>query len=1078
MKLGQTAGTAAAAYNSYEWPTVTGTVGQQLTIKTVGGVTTLEWGDPDQIPWTAKGQLVVGTGLATQTILNVGADGSILIADSAQPSGLNYTSNFVATTGPTGAANIPAGAVGARPIAPVTGQFRFNTGSLAMEFWNGVAWYSIPASVSGLFVDKTTTTGSAVLPGGTTLQRDAAPVAGFTRFNTTTSLLEFWDGFAWQSVSSSTTGSFIAKTVPGGALSASAVIPSGTTAQQEIPAVGGYLRYNTTENFLEFYNGATSTWELVAPAGGGVHSFVQPQPAPVQYNTGDLWYDCTTGYFKVYQNCVAPNGWTNVAEPGLPILVGNTSASPAFTGGSGTSGTPYTCSVTTTGPGTSVFIVNTVTVTGLAPYQYVPIVDLNAVTNGGRFSFSNQYANAAGVLVFQTIFIDQPVSASGSSYTASIRVGYSSAYIQAVLNIASPLTVTAGTISGTPSAGSVLTYASGSGSGGTAPYFYSWVWKKTSDNSILQNNGATYTIPGSLIGDNVYVAITVTDFTTATANNQTTDYPVPPVTISGATFPTLALSPASGPTAAPASVNSGTLKGTATGSWSDPSTSITVVGDIQITIAGGAAQGPGGPYSITNGQTIGVIWNPASVAAANDGATLLGSITNGTYTNIYSMIVDRSPSSYDFADLTSQALSTAVTSAAVTPTGFNVPVGFYYTAGAPSLTSVVASISTGAFVSAPTSLPGLTINPGDSIQLKGTTGGALSTGYSVTTTLGSSTGTPATDSWTATTTGAAASVSTPSIQTPTNGATGLSTSLSVVGNAYSSANGAGPHASSNWRIYKANPIPGTTSPITEVVGPTTWSSFFTMPPGIVNVFGSPPFSGSGCYISNGNTSNFDPTPPIPLTNSSIKSDMSAGPGGSDYYSTFGGVTSPDGNFGNGNGMTVLTNITGSLGGGNVYSTSVTLGGGGGNQYWFCSIIIDDIKLIDGQVRLRFADSTNLSNLSIGQTVTMTGGGATATVAAISSTANLISVTPISGTWVVGGTLSGPSFPSSFPPAPTAYPPGANYTSVVDVTGSANLTSYPLTGLSAASLYYAQVAYTSGTIATTSSYSSWSSFKTA
>ena len=197
MKLGQTVGTAAAAYNSYDWPTTTGTPGQQLTINTVGGVTTLAWGDPDQIPWTAKGQLVVGTGLATQTILNVGANGSILIADSSQPSGLDYTSNFVSTTGPTGAANIPAGAVGARPVAPVTGQFRFNTGSLAMEFWNGLTWQTIPASTSGLFVDKTSSTGSAVMPSGITAQRDAAPAVGYTRYNSTIGSLEFWTGSSW-----------------------------------------------------------------------------------------------------------------------------------------------------------------------------------------------------------------------------------------------------------------------------------------------------------------------------------------------------------------------------------------------------------------------------------------------------------------------------------------------------------------------------------------------------------------------------------------------------------------------------------------------------------------------------------------------------------------------------------------------------------------------------------------------------------------------------------------------------------------------------------------------------------------
>ena len=266
MKLGQTPATAAAAYNSYEWPTSTGTVGQQLTIKTVGGVTTLEWSDPDQIPWTAKGQLLVGTGVNTQTLLNVGADGSILIADSSQPSGLNYTSNFVSTTGPTGAANIPAGAVGARPAAPVTGQFRFNTGSLAMEFWNGLTWQTIPASASGLFVDKTSATGSAVMPAGTSLQRDAAPAQGYTRFNSTTGTLEFWDGAAWSSVASSsllglglTTNNIYTVTK----VTEAAVPPTPGAGQTQAIIGSTYYDTNLGQMFTYYSNGGSPVWAAV-----------------------------------------------------------------------------------------------------------------------------------------------------------------------------------------------------------------------------------------------------------------------------------------------------------------------------------------------------------------------------------------------------------------------------------------------------------------------------------------------------------------------------------------------------------------------------------------------------------------------------------------------------------------------------------------------------------------------------------------------------------------------------------------------------------------------------------------------
>jgi hypothetical protein len=266
MKLGQTAGTAAAAYNSYEWPTTTGTAGQQLTINTVGGNTTLKWDDPDQIPWTAKGQLLVGTGVNTQTLLNVGSDGSILIADSATTSGLNYTSNFVATTGSTGAANIPAGATGARPAAPVTGQFRFNTASLAMEYWNGVAWYTIPASTSGLFVDKTSATGSAAMPAGTSLQRDAAPAQGYTRFNSTNGTLEFWDGAAWSSVASSsllglglTTNNIYTVTK----VTEAAVPPTPGAGQTQ--AILGSTYYDTTlgQMFTYYSNGGSPVWVAV-----------------------------------------------------------------------------------------------------------------------------------------------------------------------------------------------------------------------------------------------------------------------------------------------------------------------------------------------------------------------------------------------------------------------------------------------------------------------------------------------------------------------------------------------------------------------------------------------------------------------------------------------------------------------------------------------------------------------------------------------------------------------------------------------------------------------------------------------
>jgi len=48
-------------------------------------------------------------------------------------------------------------------------------------------------------VKKTGNTGSAVMPVGTTAQRDVAPAVGYTRVNTSTGTLEWWNGTIWTS---------------------------------------------------------------------------------------------------------------------------------------------------------------------------------------------------------------------------------------------------------------------------------------------------------------------------------------------------------------------------------------------------------------------------------------------------------------------------------------------------------------------------------------------------------------------------------------------------------------------------------------------------------------------------------------------------------------------------------------------------------------------------------------------------------------------------------------------------------------------------------------------------------------
>jgi hypothetical protein len=202
MKLGQTTAAATAAYNGYNWPSATGTPGQQITIQSVSGaVTTLAWGDPDQIPWTAKGQLVVGTGFNTQTVMSAGGNTSFLMADSGVTNGLIYSDSV------TSAMQAPAGTTAQRP-AGSPGQIRYNTTSKKFEFFVGPDWEEIasgnPVPGGNTFVKQSiptslTETGSAIIPQGSTAQRQTSPIPppGSTRFNTTIGQIETWDGFTW-----------------------------------------------------------------------------------------------------------------------------------------------------------------------------------------------------------------------------------------------------------------------------------------------------------------------------------------------------------------------------------------------------------------------------------------------------------------------------------------------------------------------------------------------------------------------------------------------------------------------------------------------------------------------------------------------------------------------------------------------------------------------------------------------------------------------------------------------------------------------------------------------------------------
>lgn len=82
--------------------------------------------------------------------------------------------------------------------ALITGALYFNSTSNNMFVWTGSAWQDVDPSVNA--VQKTSDTGSAEMPAGTTAQRDGSPSAGYLRFNSDESSFEGYDGSAWGAI--------------------------------------------------------------------------------------------------------------------------------------------------------------------------------------------------------------------------------------------------------------------------------------------------------------------------------------------------------------------------------------------------------------------------------------------------------------------------------------------------------------------------------------------------------------------------------------------------------------------------------------------------------------------------------------------------------------------------------------------------------------------------------------------------------------------------------------------------------------------------------------------------------------
>ncbi len=89
--------------------------------------------------------------------------------------------------------------------ALTAGDMYFNTTTNRMRVYDGASWSDVALDAATV-VSKTSTTGSAELPTGTTAQRDGSPSAGYMRFNTTDGSFEGYNGTAWGAIGGGATG--------------------------------------------------------------------------------------------------------------------------------------------------------------------------------------------------------------------------------------------------------------------------------------------------------------------------------------------------------------------------------------------------------------------------------------------------------------------------------------------------------------------------------------------------------------------------------------------------------------------------------------------------------------------------------------------------------------------------------------------------------------------------------------------------------------------------------------------------------------------------------------------------------
>ena len=170
--------------------------------------------------------------------------------------------------------------------------------------------FAVPKNAAGM-------TGAAILPNGTTAQRPGAPVAGMTRFNSTDTSIEFYDGAKWVP---------LAPNVPACSVYATAIQNVTSGVNTKVVNLNGVIFDN-----YNFFDTANSRFQPLVPGYYQVSALIRQgsalsdmtQSMIIIYKNGSSYQRLTevslqTGTFSVSQaqgsTLVYMNGTTDYLE--------------------------------------------------------------------------------------------------------------------------------------------------------------------------------------------------------------------------------------------------------------------------------------------------------------------------------------------------------------------------------------------------------------------------------------------------------------------------------------------------------------------------------------------------------------------------------------------------------------------------------------------------------------------------------------------------------------------------------------------------------------------------------------------